>query len=809
MIASRPFCLVLPGLLLAAALVAGSRAAAGESPAGKIIADIVTINNRVHPKENILSQMQSRPGKPYDEVTIAEDVRRLIGTRWFAPGGVKVETSTGPDGRVTVYVHVIELNNVVQEVKFIGAQHMSHNDLLTLTGIRRGSPLNPAFNEAAAQAIQNKYREDGRYFCTVSLTEGNKLTDTRVVFNITEGPKVKVGRVRFKGCQATNPLRLETQVTSAVPFGLRILAGKFTPMQLELDKQKLIDYFHKLGHLEAKVREEIIPSRDLATVDVVFHIDEGPVYTVREVKLDGNRAYPVDKLLNLTELKPGKRYDRDQVEGDIARLKTYYGNRGYAVGIEEQLFAVPNQPGFVDVVYKIYEPGPRDPDTILRTSHQVGQGGGLLLPAREPDRVGRIIIEGNTVTADRVILNEIGLRPGQILQYPLLEQARLNLMRRGVFDPENPPTIEVIPNEFDSVYKDIRIRVNETRTGQFLIGAGINSNSGINGNIVLNERNFDILRPPTSWEDVLNGRAFRGGGQELRIEAMPGNIFQRYAITWREPYLFDSQFGLTNSAYYFNRAFAEYHEDRYGGRFTIDRRLDPIWRASFTTRVEGVNLKNIPFWATPAITDDAGSHFLLGLRAGLTRDTRDSFIFPTTGSVFEAGYEQVLGDYTFPIGTAEYTQFFSSEYLQRRDGSGKHVLAVRSQLSVTGQDAPVFERFFAGGFRSLRGFSFRGVGPAENQLFIGGTFALLNTVEYQIPLTAKDNLFFVTFVDHGTVERTVAIRDYRVSVGFGFRVQIPALGPVPVAFDFAFPLNKTPDDNRQIFAFYIGMFGGQ
>ena len=45
--------------------------------------------------------------------------------------------------------------------------------------------------------------------------------------------------------------------------------------------------------------------------------------------------------------------------------------------------------------------------------------------------------------------------------------------------------------------------------------------------------------------------------------------------------------------------------------------------------------------------------------------------------------------------------------------------------------------------------------------------------------------------------------------GFGFRVKIPALGPVPVAFDFAFPLNKTPGDNTQVFAFYVGLFGGQ
>ena len=208
-------------------------------------------------------------------------------------------------------------------------------------------------------------------------------------------------------------------------------------------------------------------------------------------------------------------------------------------------------------------------------------------------------------------------------------------------------------------------------------------------------------------------------------------------MTFREPYLLDTPFGLTNSAYYYNRAFAEYNEDRYGGRITIDRRLDPIWRASLSTRIEGVNIKDVPFYAPPSITDDIGQHFLVGLRAGVNRDTRDSYIYPTRGNVFDAGFEQVLGDYTFPIGTAEFTQFFSSRYLAREDGSGRHVLGLRTQVAVAGSNAPVFERFYAGGIRSFRGFSFRGVGPAENNLSVGGTFSFLNTIEYQIASSAE------------------------------------------------------------------------
>jgi outer membrane protein assembly factor BamA len=341
-----------------------------------------------------------------------------------------------------------------------------------------------------------------------------------------------------------------------------------------------------------------------------------------------------------------------------------------------------------------------------------------------------------------------------------------------------------------------------------MIGGAFNTDMGVTGNVTINERNFSLTRWPTSWDDFRYGRAFRGDGQELRIELAPGTQFQRYSITWREPYLLDTPFGLTVSGYYFDRSFAEYNEHRWGGRFTLDRRLDPIWRASLMTRVEGVNITDVPFFAPPSISDDAGESFVLGLRPGLTRDTRDSYVYPTTGSVFDVGFEQVFGSYSFPMGIVEFSKFFSSKYLAREDGSGKHVLGLRSQMSIAGGNAPVFERFYGGGIRSFRGFSFRGMGPFENNLAVGGTFAWMNTLEYQIPLLANDRVHWAFFVDHGTVERDFEILNYRVAVGTGLRLNIPALGPLPLALDFAVPVVQAPGDIKQLFSLSVGVFGG-
>jgi RNA polymerase sigma factor (sigma-70 family) len=114
--------------------------------------------------------------------------------------------------------------------------------------------------------------------------------------------------------------------------------------------------------------------------------------------------------------------------------------------------------------------------------------------------------------------------------------------------------------------------------------------------------------------------------------------------------------------------------------------------------------------------------------------------------------------------------------------------------------APVNERFYAGGFQSLRGWAFRGVGPEVDGFKVGGDFMWLNSVEYQIPVRANNQLYFVTFLDSGTVESNVSIHNYRVAAGVGARIIVPALGPVPVALDFGFPVVQ----ESQNFSFWLG-----
>jgi outer membrane protein assembly complex protein YaeT len=783
---------VVMALLGLAVALHVTRNAYADPPAGKVVAEVLVSGNRIRPSSEILAVFGLRPDQTYIEEQIRSGTDKLYAKGWFTPNGIELRTVERPAGKINVILYVTELTNFIEEIKYVGADHLNKTELDQLTGLRVRMPMSPHLNQQARLNILRKYQEMGRIHASVTLREGTKLEDRKVVFDIVEGPVVKIDRVDFefvgKHESGITSGRLREQLTISRSWVGGLIGGDYNAAQIEFDTTKLTEYYHGLGFLDARVSREITHSADHRYVNVTFFVEEGQRYRVGRVQISGNKTFSEQKLLEYTDLREANYYDKKTISGDLRRIRDLYGYTGRSVGVREEHPEPEPGKGIVQVHYEVME--------------------------AQPSRVGEVTVIGNTVTQDRIIRRELppGLQPGQILAWPDVAVAQENLSRLGIFkeDPMNGvrPQVEVLEAQGDSPFRDVLIRVQETQTGSFMVGAGINSDAGITGSVVLNERNFDILNFPTSWDDIVNGRAFRGGGQEFRLEAVPGNQLQRYTVSWRDPRIFDSLYSLSLSGYYYQRSFTEYLEERLGGRVSVGRRLNEHWSVSVSERVEEVTISQVPIDAPLSISRDTGSHFLAGTSVGLRRDSRDNYLRPTDGSIFDISYEQVFGDYQYGLATAEYTSFWST--WSRLDGSGKHVLAFRSQASWAGSDTPVYDRLYAGGFRSIRGFEFRGVGPHEgiNDYNVGGTFAFLNSLEYQIPIVPSDSLYLVGFVDSGTVTQSISLADYRVTAGVGLRISMPQLlGPVPLAIDFGFPLRQAPGDKTQVFSFWLGVFG--
>jgi outer membrane protein insertion porin family len=367
------------------------------------------------------------------------------------------------------------------------------------------------------------------------------------------------------------------------------------------------------------------------------------------------------------------------------------------------------------------------------------------------------------------------------------------------FAPEQP--VQVFPG--NEPYVVVDVDAEETQTGRLMIGAGVNSNAGLVGNIVIDEQNFDLFRLPRSWDDIRNGTAFRGAGQRFRLEAAPGTQLQRYTATFQEPYLFDTRIGLSTSASYYTRYFYDWAEGRVGGRVGLGYQFAfaPDLSVNAGFRGESVDIYNGRA-GVPAIQNMLGTNAVYGFSGGIIHDTRDSPFLPTQGHLATFEFEQVIGTFVYPRGILEGRQYFLLN--ERPDGSGRHVLSIGSVLGMSGPDTPAYDNFFAGGYNTLRGFMFRGASPRQNGAVIGGPFEWLNTVEYLFPITADDTLRGVVFTDFGTVESSVTINQMRVAPGFGLRITLPAMGPAPIALDFAVPVVYAQDDSQQLFSFFVG-----
>jgi outer membrane protein insertion porin family len=357
---------------------------------------------------------------------------------------------------------------------------------------------------------------------------------------------------------------------------------------------------------------------------------------------------------------------------------------------------------------------------------------------------------------------------------------------------------------------DLFVDTNEAQTGRLMLGVAVNSDAGLTGQILLDEQNFDWTRYPTSWNDVYDGRAFRGAGERFRIEAMPGTQVQRYVISFQEPYLWDTPVSLGLSGSYFDRQYKDWTEQRAGGRvaFGYNWTEDDVSTA-LTYRGEDVKIFDVasPNPPTPPLTkldEMKGDNTLHGFKLSVANDTRDNAFLATSGHYFEIAGEQVIGSFTYPRATLDGRQYWLLS--ERPDHSGRHVLSYSSQLGFTGANTPLYDNFFAGGFSTLRGFDFRGASPVQQSIQVGGEFMWVNSLEYLFPLTADDMLHGIVFCDFGTVEPDVELKgqDFRVAPGFGLRITIPAMGPAPIALDFAFPVHSAPTDDKQIFSFNIG-----
>lgn len=712
-----------------------------------------------------------RLGEPINARMLDEANDRLLRTGRFLTVRYRVEEI--PAGARVVFD--VRERATVSEIRFKGNSHFRDGQLREELTIKPGDPVELFAARDGRDAIMNKYRQAGYGEVSVEFDQKAFEDDGTLQFTITEGKRTRIRKISFQGNGTFSSFRLSWLIKTSTAFWF-FRPGVFDKDEVEGDVSRIQGFYRDEGFLDAQVNYLATASDEGRRLHLTFTIDEGTRYKVESVEFKGQTVFADTELAALIKSNVEGIAKPPRIDADAKAIQTRYGELGYINATCRAVRVFSSSPGYVKITFEVTE--------------------------GEQFRVGEITVRGNARTKDKVARRALNLYPPDDL-FNLTEarDAERKLRETRIFS-----AARVVPTGDKPGVRDALVDVTEAdKTGDFIFGFGITSNSGLVGNLVLDLFNFDIEDTPRSWKEFVKFRSFFGGGQRLRLELQPGTEVNRFRIDFTEPYLFDRPLRFDTSFYLFERDRDGYTESRVGGSVSLGKRFDrgvfQGWSGEIATKLENVDVDDVDLLASRQIRKDEGSNLLTSLKGTMVLDRTDSRLLPTTGDRLRFAYEQfgaLGGDHLFGKFTTGYTWYYPV-FVDAQDR--KSVLELSAEGGAIAGDAPVFERYYAGGTGSIRGFEFRGVSPRDGlqKNAVGGDTLLLMGAEYSYPLYGE-NLRGMIFVDSGTVDFDVL----RVAVGTGVRFTIELFGPLPIELNLAVPVVRDEDDEEQFFSFLIG-----
>jgi len=749
------------------------------------IGSIRTAGNVSISSSGILSRVRSRVGQLFDPATAAEDTKRIAEL-----SGVEYSyyNTTVVDNRIQLTFVVVE-RNIVRSIVFAGNRRYKAQRLRRELDFKIADYLDSVLVESGINSLIEFYHKKGFAFVQVSLDEV-ALRKGEVIYTIEEGPRVRIDKVGFSGNSAIKTKALKKVVKTGKKRWF-VLPGYYSEEMVIKDVTRLQNIYQKKGLLDTRLTAGREFSEDKRSVRVTFAIEEGMVYRVERIVVTGVQHFDESRLGAELKLEQGQIYSEQRADSDIRRLLKLYRENGF---IDAEV---------MHSVKFVSESG-------VEVEFEITEG--------ERFRIGRINITGNEQTRDKVIrrvLDEYDFQPGQWYNADMArgDASGSGYLEKLVRRTTYSEAVRITPSGEVPGQKDAQVNITEGQTGMVMVGAGVASDTGLIGQLVFEQRNFDVKDWPESFYEFITGRAFKGAGQSLRIALQPGTEVSEYSVSFSEPYFRDKPVSLDVVGLSREWERESYEEQRMKGYVGFEKRYKDRWRGSLSFRLEDVDVAGIDIDAPKEIRDIKGGNSFGGVRLGIGRDLTDDRFNPTRGYSFNASYEQVGGDHTFGILSGVYRRYRTlyEDLFERRT-----VLATKLVAATVIGDAPAFERFYGGGsgLYGIRGFDYRGVStrglpttpagapmPGEKKKDpIGSDWILLAGAEVTVPLVGE-NLAGLFFVDGGAIDSG----NYRAAVGIGIQILIPQwFGPVPMRFELAVPVMKDDEDETQVFSFSIG-----
>jgi len=705
-------------------------------------------NRRVE-TDLIRINISSKTGEPLSSETVREDIKRIYKLGYFE--NVSAEIERTPEGLVLIYS--VKEKPVVIDLRVRGNKEIKSDDILDVLEVKEGRIIELEKVKKGVEAIQKLYSGKGYYGTEVDYNIEPKGEGTvSVTYDIKEGKEAYIKEVRFIGNKAIKSKEIKKVIYSRPKylFSFATKRGLFKKEEVENDTDRIRVLYLDKGYLDVNVsKPEVKYVEKKKGFVVTFRIEEGERYKVGSIKFGGDLIVSEDELTKLLKLKRGKVFSRADLAGDISKLTTFYGDKGYAFANIEPRFRPNKENLTVDINFNIEK------------GSQV--------------YIRNIDIVGNTRTRDKVIRREIPIGEQELFSSSKVQAIKPRVYRLGFFEENIEVGTERVQDKEDRL--DVRVKVKEKPTGFFSVAGGFSSVETIIFAGQIQESNLF------------------GYGKTLSLSAQIGGVTRLFFLNYQDPAFFDTDWTFDAVVFNTSRKFRDFDRRSYGGTVTFGRGLFSNLGGRVTYRYEHENIQNVSGNAKLLIKEGPRTISSFGL--GLIWDSRDNLIDPSKGNITRSFIEFAgpFGGDTDFIRYTLTTRFFYPLWFNT-------VFSVVGEYGIidlrnVGDDLVVGERFFLGGPNSLRGFEFRRVGPRVPTndggfVIIGGTQELLLTAEYVVPILPQAGLKGVLFFDMGNAfndskDLSFDPRDLRRDVGLGIRWVSP-LGPLRL--EVGFPIGK-------------------
>jgi outer membrane protein insertion porin family len=735
---------------------------------GQLVTAIKVEGNETVSSSTILSKIKTKVGKPFSQAVVSEDLKRLYSLGYFSD--VRIEVQDYQQG-IKVIFYVVE-KPVLDNILFEGNKNIKEEKLRGLMKSKLGEFLDTKQVKEDLREIEKEYQKRGFSLAKIEhdIEVDHETNRAKVYILVDEGRQVRIKKMNIEGNYAFSDKRL-LKLMKTRPDTL-FTSGFYKKETLDEDIKRIKAFYAQAGFIETIVTPLISYDERKAKMYLTININEGKKFLVGQINLKGNVVFPESQIKLRLKMTTGSAFSQEGLRLDVSNIQGYYFEKGYIFAQMRPSTSInPQDPGRVDITYEITE--------------------------NEVAYVDRIIVRGNVKTKDKVIRRELRIKPGEAFDGEKLRRSKERLYNLGYFEEVSYDTQATsLPNK-----RDLVVNVKEAKTGEVSFGAGYSSIDKFVGFVEVAQKNFDMANFPT----------FTGGGQDLRLRAEFGTVRKDYELSFTEPWIFDRPISFGFDVYQKTRSRTGvagwgFDEQRQGGDIRLGKELSEFLRANTTYRLEKVKISDVSSEATADLRREEGENTISSLMFKLTRDTRDNIFNPSRGTVLSGAVECAGGpfggdkDFTKLTGTASrYISVFENHVIELR---------LRTGLVNDFGDSdyvPIYERFYAGGATTIRGYRERRVGPRDPNSNdpLGGESMLIGNVEYSFPIL--EFLKGAIFYDVGNVWSKVSdfgSGGYKSGIGVGLRIKTP-IGPVRL--DYGYPLDKEPGREKREGRFYFSM----